>query len=359
MTEHAEKLTLIRASLAAAGLAAVRLRGTDWFAWATAGASNTVLLTTDTGVAELLVTADAAFVITDEIEADRLRAEELPPGLPLWSHPWAAPQLRDRFVAERCGRGPLASDRPVGAELPLPAALRTARASLGPAELERYRRLGRDAATAMTEVLQSARPEWSGHQLAGAGAEALWGRGIHPALVLVGDARRLPLHRHPTPSRDPLGERAMLVFCARRHGLYANLTRFVYFRPPTSEQRRIDAAVAEVEAAAFAASRPGRTLAEVYAAIVDAYARAGHAGAEARHHQGGPCGYLARDAIATPERHAALAQDGAVAWNPSLPGAKIEDTAVVHADGLELLTVDPAWPSRQVHGRARPALLER
>lgn len=363
MPELAEKLTTIRATLAAAGLAAIRLRGTDWFAWATAGGSNTVLLTSEVGVAELLVTADAAYVLSDEIEAERLIAEELPRDLPLWSHPWAAPHLREGFVARRSAGGPVASDRPAAGELPLPAMLRTARSSLRPAELERYRALGREAAEAMTEVLQAARPEWTGHQLAGASAEVLWARGIHPALVLVGDARRLPLHRHPTPSRDPLGDRAMLVFCARRHGLYANLTRFVYFRSPDAEQRRLDAAVAEVEADAFAASRPGATLADVYRALVDGYARAGFPGAEAAHHQGGPCGYLSRDAIAMPglcdPLVDALVNHGAVAWNPSLPGAKIEDTAVMRADGIELLTVDPAWPSRQVRGRSRPALLER
>ena len=44
------KLTLLRDVLD--GKSALRLRGSDWFAWITAGASNVVLLTTDTGVAE-------------------------------------------------------------------------------------------------------------------------------------------------------------------------------------------------------------------------------------------------------------------------------------------------------------------
>jgi Xaa-Pro aminopeptidase len=241
----------------------------------------------------------------------------------------------------------------------LPAALRVARWSLGAAEVDRYRALGRDAATAMSEVLRAARPEWTGHQLAGASAEALWGRGIHPALVLVGDARRLPLYRHPTPAAEPIGERVMVVFCARRHGLYANLTRSLYFRPRSAEERRIGEIVAEVEADALDASRPGASLGEVFAAIVAGYARAGEAGAEAGHHQGGPCGYLSREAIARPDDPQTLARDCAVAWNPSLPGAKIEDTVLVRADGLEILTTDPSWPTVQVRGRARPTALER
>jgi hypothetical protein len=50
----------------------------DWFAWATAGGSNTVLLAAETGVAEVLVTDEAAWILTDEIEAQRLKDEEVP-----------------------------------------------------------------------------------------------------------------------------------------------------------------------------------------------------------------------------------------------------------------------------------------
>jgi len=359
MQELAAKLTILRTTLESAGLAAIRLRGVDWFAWATAGGSSAVLTTSERGVAEVLVTADEALVVCDAIEADRIAAEELPPGLRLWSYPWAAPSLREAFIAGHTAAGAVASDRPEPGERPLPPALTAARWSLHPAEVERYRELGRDAAAAMTAVLHAASPTWTGHQLAGASAGALWTRGITPALVLVGDARRLPLHRHPTPSRDALGDRAMLVFCARRHGLYANLTRIVYFRPPTPAERDVLDAVAEVEADALDACRPGTALAGIFAVMVASYARTGHPGAEAFHHQGGPCGYLAREAIATPDLAAPLAPNGAVAWNPSLPGAKIEDTIVVGDSGLEILTVDPAWPMRQVRGRARPDVLVR
>ncbi len=71
------KLALMRESLEETGAIAIHLKGTDWFAWATAGASNTVLLTAETGVAEILVTNDNAWILTDEIEGQRLFDEEL------------------------------------------------------------------------------------------------------------------------------------------------------------------------------------------------------------------------------------------------------------------------------------------
>ncbi|MFN8634230.1 MAG: M24 family metallopeptidase [Chloroflexota bacterium] len=353
------KLATIRTSLTTTGATAVRLRGVDWFAWATCGGSNVVILSTETGIAEVLVTADGAWILTDEIEAGRLAAEEIPPGFEVWAGPWNDLAQRQSYVASVVGSGAVLSDRPGPGEQPLPAAMVAAKRRLLPEELDRYRALGRDAAEAMTEVLRAARPDWTEWQLAGAGAEALWRRGIEPTLTLVGGEQRVPIFRHATATRVPLGARAMLVFCGRRHGLYANLTRFVYFREPTAQERQLISDVANVEAATFAASTPGTTAGAVYDAIVQAYAQLGHSGAEAFHHQGGTTGYLSREAFALPGLDLTIEDATALAWNPSLPGAKIEDTVVTSAAGIEILTLDPAWPTVQVAGRPRPDVLVR
>src|ERR687885_1815891 len=98
--EVSRKLELIREALTETGATGLRLRGTDWFAWATAGGSNTVLLTAETGVAEVLVTAQDAWVLTDEIEAQRLKDEELPENFKLHVNPWADADARESFVQD-------------------------------------------------------------------------------------------------------------------------------------------------------------------------------------------------------------------------------------------------------------------
>jgi Xaa-Pro aminopeptidase len=355
--ELASKLATMRSVLDSDGLEALRLRGHDWFAWASAGASNSVLWTAEVGVAELLVTRTGAFVLADAIDAGRLRQEELGDELEVVQFPWAEPDRRERFVADQVGERDVASDVPNHRERPLPRSLTLARQRLGPAEVERYRRLGRDSAAAMTETLMSATPQATERDLAAAGADALLRRGVEPALILVGGSRRLPLFRHPTPTAEPLGDRAMVVFCGRRHGLYANLTRFVYFREPTPEERRRMSAVAEVEAVAWNATHPGAALGDIYVAIATTYDRLGFPGAELEHHQGGVTGYRSREVLATPESTWRIQLGSAVAWNPSLAGSKMEDTAVVTPDGLETLTLDPGWPTVAIEARRRPDLL--
>ncbi len=357
MNEVEAKLHLVRDVLTEQGLAAVRLKGLDWFSWITGGGSSAVLLAAETGPAEVLVTPGGAFVLTDSIEHERLAAEEVPSELEIVSRAWEAPERSEEQVRDHVKGGAVASDRPAPGERGLPAPLLAAKRRLVPDELHRYRRLAADAAMAMTDVLTSARPDWTEHCLAGEGARALWARGIHPALTLAAGASRMPRYRHPVATTATLGDAAMLVFCGRRHGLYANLTRFVYFRPPTVEEQRRRDAVAAVEATAFADSRPGTSLSKIYHSLAAAYERAGFAGEQARHHQGGTTGYLAREAIATPTAETRLDVGTPLAWNPSVPGAKIEDTAVCTRDGIEMLTVDPRWPVFSCDGRARPDIL--
>jgi Xaa-Pro aminopeptidase len=325
VSEAEAKLRLVRQVLAEHRLGAIRLRGLDWFSWITAGGSSAVLLAAETGPAEVLVTLDGAWIVTDSIEHERLASEEAPAALEVVSRPWEAPERTEELVRARVRDGAVASDRPRPDERPLPDLLVAAKRRLVPEELERYRQLCRDAAAAMTEVLTAARPDWTEYRLAGEGARALWTRGIHPALTLAAGESRLPRYRHPVPTAAPLGGIAMLVFCGRRHGLYANLTRFVVFREPTPEERRRRDAVAAVEAAAFAESRPGTALSKVYAALAAAYDRVGFGGEQRRHHQGGTTGYLAREAIATPSAETRIELGTPLAWNPSVPGATILD----------------------------------
>ncbi|GAX42364.1 peptidase M24 [Tolypothrix sp. NIES-4075] len=354
--EVSTKLELIRQTKSENEAQGVRLRGTDWFAWATAGASNTVLLTAETGVAEVLVTAQDAWVLTDEIEAQRLQDEELPANFKLHVNPWADADARESFVRDATGGGKVLTDRPIlDVEKPLPPSLQHHKRVMMASELERYRQVGQKASVAMTEVLKAAKPTWTEYQLAGAGAEALWASGLHPALTLVAGERRLPLYRHATATGEQIGRQAMMVFCARGYGLYANLTRFVCFGALSDEHADLHCHVREIEAQALNMCKSGTTLDEVYHGLAAAYEQHGFPNAIREHHQGGTTGYLAREVVANPFTKDTLAENMALAWNPSLPGAKIEDTFVILGDGkLENLTFDPNFPSIEVQGRLRP-----
>jgi Xaa-Pro aminopeptidase len=361
--EVADKLALLRGALAETGATAVRLRGTDWFAWATAGGDASVLLAADCGVAEVLVTRDDAVVLTDAVEAERLRLEQVPAGFTFHIAPWAETELRETYVLGAAHGGVVLSDYPRtgngnGGEQALPASLRLRRMVLHPAEQARYRVLGFDAAVALTQVLSAARPDWTELDLAAAGAQALWRRGIQPALVLAAGSRRRQAFRHPVPTNEPLGARAMLAVCARRHGIHASLARTVAFGPLSDDERNAQADLLQVEATGLDAVRPGQSLAAVYHALEAAYRHANRPEAILDHPQGGITGYQPREIVASPSTATGIETGMAFALDPGFAGLITEDTFLLGASGLENLTEDPEWPATTIQGRARPVWLE-
>ncbi|MBW4619881.1 MAG: M24 family metallopeptidase [Cyanosarcina radialis HA8281-LM2] len=365
LEEVSAKLEVMQNTLQETASAGIRLRGTDWFAWAIAGASNMVLLAAETGVAEVLVTATDAWILTDEIEAQRLKDEQLPHNLEgssykLYVHPWTQISARESLVREATGNGSVLSDRPTSNELPLPPSLVYHRWVMLPSELERYRQVGQLASEAMTEVLAQAQPDWTEYRLAGSGAAGLWSRGLHPVLTLAAGDRRLPLYRHPLPSKEAIGRQAMLVFCARGYGLIVSLTRFVCFGKLSESDKKLHRTIAEIEAVALDRSQLGTPLNAIYNALVKAYEDRGYPNAIREHHQGGIAGYGAREMVATPGTSDRLAANMVLAWNPSIPGAKIEDTFVLNPDNsLENLSFDPRFPYIEIAGRLRAIPWER
>jgi hypothetical protein len=94
--------------------------------------------------------------------------------------------------------------------------------------------------------------------------------------------------------------------------------------------------------------------------LAQAYEQHGFPHAIGEHHQGGTTGYLAREIVANPTTAEPLAANMPVAWNPSLAGAKIEDTFIILGNGtLENLTFDASFPSVEVEGRLRPVPLSK
>lgn len=336
-----DRLAAVRA---AAGAPAVLLTSHEAIAWYLDGVRTHVSLA---GPPVLAVRAaddgDTLYVAANE--ADRLVAEEVLPADAerIVRVPWQTPP-----AVAAAGAGPAATEQ----ELAGP--LRAARTPLLPAETSRYRALGAETAAAMTDAAGILTPRDTERDAAAALSTQLLRRGIHPLVVLVAGRSRLR-HRHPLPTDAPLGDRAMLVVCGRRHGLIANATRWV------GEPGADDARILEVEAAFLAASRPDARLDEVFAAGCGAYGAAGFAPDEwQRHHQGGPTGYAGRDPRATSETTDVVTAAHAFAWNPSAwtdsgGASKVEDTVLVGLEGIEVLTVDPRWPAMEHAGLARPA----
>ncbi|TYL38834.1 peptidase [Natronococcus pandeyae] len=332
------------------------------FAWLTGG-NNVVDREGDAGVAAVGYDGATARILTNNIEADRIAAEELPDldadAVSIERFPWHASSLHEE-IAARTDEGRAAADIDVpGLERVDPTGLRQ---PLTERDRERYRELGRETAAAVESVCRELQPEDTEHEVASALKVALSARDIEAPVALVGGSDRATRYRHYTPTEAELGDYVLVSVTAERAGLHASCTRTVAFDPPEWLEDRHRAA-ARVEATALAATQTAATddgtAGDVFGEIQDAYAAVGYEGEWEHHHQGGAAGFAGREWIATPDHDATVESPMAYAWNPTVQGAKSEDTALVTDDEIEVLTATGRWPTVTASAVDRDATLER
>ncbi|MFC7007985.1 M24 family metallopeptidase [Halalkalicoccus salilacus] len=315
------------------------------FAWLTGG-DNVVDRAGEIGVAAAGYDGEEVVVITDNVEAERLAEEELS-GERVVTYSWHAGSLADAVASF--------TSRPAAADFDVPGCRRLdaskLRQPLVDEETDRYRELGREVAEAVESVCRDAEATDSEREVAAGLRGALAARDIDSPVALVGGEKRATRYRHYTPTATKLGRYALVSVTARRDGLYASCTRTVAFNAPEWLESRHEAA-AHVETAALAATRRvgerGGTAGDVFRAIRRAYREQSYPREWKRHHQGGATGYAGREWIATPFGDERVRLPMAYAWNPTVRGAKSEDTALVTADGVEVLTETGEWPTETV-----------
>ena len=325
------------------------LRRVSSFAWATCGTESYVNTAVTEGAASLFITREHRYLLTNNIESPRMEQEFglADQGWEFLVSPWTDPLKElNQLVAGKNFAADVAfpGAKDVSGEV---ARLRSALTDL---EGERFRKLGRLTADAMVSALQTVRPGMSEYQIAAAISKETLVRGVLPIVNLVATDERVFRFRHPLPTDKKLDKYAMLAMCGRKWGLVCSITRLIHFGPlPEDLQERI-LATAQVNAAVNEATRPGKTLGELLAQEQQTYARLGYADEWQKHHQGGMTGYESREFLATPGSQEMVAEGQAFAWNPSVAGAKVEDTILVEAAENEIITLTPSLPATTING---------
>jgi len=337
------------------GLDGVLLTRRDNFSWITAGRDNHIANNSPQGVASILASRDGNRVcFANTIEAPRMQREELEgTGIETHSFPWYDPGAARKVVEPVVGGRKVAADgETFGLPLaPLPREFDALRWSLTDAEIERYRSGARRAAAAVERACREIRQGISEHEAAGLLDYEIHAAGLNPLVTLVAGDERISRFRHPIPTDHSIREQAMLVTCAAWGGLISCLTRFVRFSPTPKDLATRHQAVCNVDATVNFATKPARTLGDIFADLQQAYAANGFADQWQLHHQGGPTGYNNREGIGRPGDGTVVRENQPFAWNPSITGTKCEDTVLITADREpEVLTAHSQdWPS--VEGR--------
>lgn len=325
------------------GWSAVLLRRHENIAWATAGRVEArVALGVETAVCSLLITRQGKrYYIAPENEGPRLAAEEFAGlGFEPILYPWIQDALADR--AHQAGGAEIGSD--TGIPGFYPANFTSLRTPLLPSEVDRFRRLAAEVAESTVRVLKSFAPGITENEMAARISADLLARHITPSVLLMGTDERILRFKHAVPRAGVLKNYGMLNLCARRDGMVISITRFVHFGPMPATLAANFEKAARINADLLHATRAGATAASLYAVAAEGYAEAGFPDEITKHHQGGACGYAERDWVATPSGTQRVDAVQGFAWNPSLQGAKAEDTVLLNNGEIEILTATPDLP---------------
>lgn len=313
------------------------------FAWYTDGGRSYVNVGTEESIADLLITPSGDHLFSNSTENIRLTTEELPwkidhTHLSAWWEEGPQAKNIESLFGNRIGSDAGSLRREFS----------RLRYSLLPNEVERYRSLGNDTASAFWDLARILHQGMTERDLAAELSAQLIRKGIAPLVMLVAFDERIYSYRHPLPTDNKLKNLILVSVCARRHGLIASVTRAFSLGPVAGDLLKRHRAVATLDAWLMRETTPGRRVADLFEGLKEQYAHAGYANEWQLHHQGGATGYATRDYRATAASDEVVQENQAFAWNPTITGAKSEDTLLVQSKGCEILTTDPRWPSIEV-----------
>jgi hypothetical protein len=223
-------------------------------------------------------------------------------------------------------------------------------------ELKKYRWLGKKTAEILEQTAEVVTPGMTERDVQYLLCREFWYWDIVPTVVLSSADERYITYRHPIVRGEPVKRYIALNVCARRWGLVVSTNRLIHFgemEPGLARAWEVGPAVC---AAVWAATRPGEKLGSVFEAARRAYREAGFPDEWRLHHQGGPILTQERLFLVRPGDETRIVPGMVLAWNPTLQGAKFEDTVVVREDGtIENLTFPEKsrWPARNISAAGR------
>ena len=356
----------VKAYLAKRDIDGVILAQRPNFSWFTGGGLSYVNAASETGVAGLYIDADKCLCVTNNIEAPRLKKEELKgTGIDICEVHWYDGAKAKQMWENLIGKKNVAADINVTG-LPLQNIgddFAVLRAELSEFEIRRYKEVGVIGGSCLGYVARHVKAGMSEFEIAGMISEYCFRRQARPWVILVAADERIKQFRHPIPTDKKLEKTVMLVVCVEKYGLIISCTRFVTFGSLTSDLQNRHQATVNIDTAFISSTVVGRKLADIFAIGLKAYEENGYNNEWQLHHQGGPTGYAARDFCVQHNSPGQVCPNQAFAWNPSITGTKSEDTIIATPSGPEVISITEDWP--MINGQwqdrtlSRPAILTR
>ena len=91
-------------------------------------------------------------------------------------------------------------------------------------------------------------------------------------------------------------------------------------------------------------TKMGMKIADIFQNAIGVYKKVVYPDEWKLYHQGGATSYETRDYMVTPDSSQIVQPNQVFAWNPSIRGAKSENTILITEKGYEIISDDLDWP---------------
>lgn len=346
--EIEEKLDRVNKFLAQNKLDGILLTQVRNVYWITAGLSNNqIVLNKDVGAASLLILKNGKkYLVCSSSEAQRMMDEALKElGYELIQYNWyEANPVKDVRGGLIKQFGKIGSDVDYPGTINIADKFKPLRYSFNDYEVIRYAYVARISTEAAAEVCMKIKPGMNEFEIETITANALRDRQIIPTVLLTAVDKRIYDYRHALPGGAVLENYAMINICAEKWGMPIAVTRFVHFGPLPDELKTKLEKTAIVNAHYQEFTKPGIPASEIFEKMKVWYKSVGYENEWMLHHQGGAIGYDDREWVIYPDIKEVVQNNQPFAWNPTITGAKVEETIIVNQNGFEVLTKSNNWP---------------
>lgn len=316
------------------------------FSWITAGGKNIVTICTEQGVASVLITRSGRYVITNTIEACRMRDEEKIEelGFEILSQEWYESHDAEIIAGIAGSLDKVGTDMPIAGAQQISDKINPLRYSLTYNEICRYQYLGDTLSMSLEAFMETIKPGDTEYDIAGRLSAAIWKHNIDPVLFLISSDERAYKYRHGVPTGKKLENHLMISVNGRYKGLITTVTRFVHFGKPAPELLKQYDDNTEIECRMIAATKPGVDEIVPYNVGIEAYEELGYGDMWKLHHQGGGQGYYNREYLISENMHRVTQMNQCYCYNPAISGTKTEDAFICTENGPLFITKPFTFP---------------
>lgn len=340
--EFKSKLIRVRELMNKEDIDVLVLNDAENFLWLTGGRPY-VNITAPKACADLVVTVNKVYLLTNNIEEKRLAHEEIL-GLPMeiiaynW---WEETAYEDKLFD-------ISREKKVFTDSELGVKFARLRWELTPQEMDCYRETGVLASKILEKIAYELKPGDTELEVAQRIKQVSCKYDFNTWVVLVGADERAYKYRHPLPTKNTIENYVLLAISGHKYGLMTSVTRLVHFGEVPKELSKRHQAVLKVDVAFIGATKPGVKVKDVFEEGKRAYTDVGYSDEWRYHHQGGMAGYNSREFRATSHCEEVVRVNQAYAWNPTIAGAKSEDTILITEKGHEIITKAIDYPTVEI-----------